>query len=43
MHYRYDNIIALHFSIEPTGVINHKNIVLVAIDFTVLVQPTRLL
>lgn len=27
----------LCFSIEQTGVINHKNIVLVAIGFTVLV------
>jgi len=37
MYYRYYNIIALYFSIEQTGVINHKNIFLVAIGFTVLV------
>jgi len=37
IHYRYYNIIALCFSIEQTRVINHKNIFLVAIGFTVLV------
>jgi len=37
MYYRYYNIIVLYFSIEQTGVINHKNIFLVAIGFTVLV------